>query len=186
MPTPAEPTAPPAPLPAVTTVGDLTPAHQGWLIRVAEPPDRTLPHRTYVLGEGFKRGPRKGGVRKWSHNGVDWVGLCDATEAGPGIVGTERVYRADTPCSLIRPVTAAAKRAERNRPVQPAQLVRLSVTGVSHAVYASEPDLTMCGRNAAHAMRDGGMPECPRCADYVRSAGLNGRAHPLRVKEPTR
>lgn len=163
--------------PDVATVGDLTAAHHGWLIKVAEPAGGALPHRTFVLGKGFKVG-----IRRWTHGGVDMVGICDPTDARPGIVGTERIYRADTPCSLIRPVTAAAKRAERSRSVQPAQLVRLSVTGVSHAVYASEPDLTMCGRNAARAMRDGGgEPECRRCADYVRSAGLNGRAHPLRV-----
>jgi hypothetical protein len=90
-------------------VTELTAAHHGWLIKVAEPADSVLPHRTFVLGKGFKVG-----VRQWTRpDGTEWVGLCDETDKRPGIVGTERMYPADTLCELMRPVSALAKRLAR-------------------------------------------------------------------------
>lgn len=93
----------------VSTVGDLTEQHHGWLIRVDEP--EPLRHRTFLLGKGFKVG-----VRRWTRDdGSEWVGVCDEDGRGNGFVGTERIYPADTRCELVRPVTAKAKRLAKAR-----------------------------------------------------------------------
>lgn len=83
-------------LTAVSTVGNLTDEQRGWVIRVEEP--APLLHRSFVLGKGFGSG-----VRRWTYEGVEMVGLTD-DERSPGIVGTERIYRADTPCELVRQI----------------------------------------------------------------------------------
>ena len=87
---------------AVMTVGDLTTEHHGWLVRVDEPDEPSaifpLRHRSFVLGKGFGSG-----VRRWELDGVTMVGLTDDVRS-PGVVGTERIYSADTPCELVRRV----------------------------------------------------------------------------------
>src|SRR6476469_1156625 len=110
----------------VETVADITNDHQGWMIQVYQPmhteDGRCLvrPHVTFTLGKGFTRGPSQGCVRQWTRpDGTKWVGLTD-DETGPGIVGTEHMYPAGTPCELLRQVTRTRKRR--------AQSVTFSVT----------------------------------------------------------
>jgi hypothetical protein len=90
-------TEPEAPV-AVACVGDVTDECRGWLVEVAEP-DGLIQRRQFVLGKGFGSG-----VRRWTYEGVEWVGLTD-DQRSPGVVGTERMYRADTPCGLLRKVS---------------------------------------------------------------------------------
>lgn len=80
----------------VRVVADLSDTYRGWEIRVEEP--APLGRRYFVLGKGFGSG-----VRRWEYEGVEMVGLTDDTRYG-GVVGTERIYRADTPCELVRQV----------------------------------------------------------------------------------
>ena len=85
-----------------TMVAEITDDHRGWLIQVEEP--APVLRRSFVLGKGFGSG-----VRRWQHEGVEWVGLTDDVRS-PGVVGTERIYRADTPCALVRQVTKPRRR----------------------------------------------------------------------------
>lgn len=87
----------------VATVGDVTDEHRGWELRVDEP--EPIRRRFFILGKGFGSG-----VRRWTHEGVEYVGLTDDVRS-PGVVGTERIYRADTPCELVRQVKT--RRARR-------------------------------------------------------------------------
>lgn len=87
----------------IRTVADLTDDHIGWMVKVAEP--LPLRHRTFTLGKGFGSC-----VRRWTHEGVDYVGLTD-DDKRPGIVGTERTFIADTPCELVRLVKRPRKRS---------------------------------------------------------------------------
>lgn len=96
---------------APLTVADLTNEHHGWYIKVILQEDGPLrlPHRCFELGKGFGSG-----VRRWTRpDGTDVVGLCDATDARPGIVGTERVYLATTPVVLLNP--PKKRRRKRSR-----------------------------------------------------------------------
>lgn len=88
---------------SVTKVADLTDEHRGWLINVEEP--YPVRRRGFVLGKGFGSG-----VRRWKYEGVEMVGLTD-DQRSPGIVGTERIYRADTPCELVRQIKRPRKKA---------------------------------------------------------------------------
>jgi hypothetical protein len=86
----------------VLTVADVTDEHRGWELRVDEP--EPLRRRYFVLGKGFGSG-----VRRWTHSGIEYVGLTDDVRS-LGVVGTERIYPADTPCELVRQVVKRRKR----------------------------------------------------------------------------
>lgn len=103
----------------VRTVADIRTDHVGWMIKVHQPlhtdDGRHLinPHRTFTLGKGFTRGPSQGCVRQWTRpDGTTWVGLVD-DETRPGIVGTEHMFPADTPCELVRQVKKTTRRRNR-------------------------------------------------------------------------
>lgn len=87
-----------AELAAVNIAADVTDEHRGCYLSVADPSAITG-RRRFVLGKGFKSG-----VRRWTYAGVDYVGLCDDV-TGPGVVGTEWMFRADAPCELLRRAT---------------------------------------------------------------------------------
>lgn len=89
-------------------VGDLTDEHQGWYIRVDDP-ERPSRFDHFTLGKGFGSG-----VRRFTYNGVKWVGLTD-DKRSPGVVGTERIFRADTPCVLLRQIKRPRKKVSRVR-----------------------------------------------------------------------
>lgn len=95
------------------TVSDLSAEHHGWYIKVIHEHGSgfiRLPHRCFVLGKGFGSG-----VRRWTQpDGTDVVGLCDSTDARPGILGTERFYPAGTPVVLIHP--PRKRNSKRRRP----------------------------------------------------------------------
>lgn len=80
------------------TVGDLTDEHRGWIVKVAVI-DHLTPYRTFRLNASRRVSP----VRRWSHNGVEWIGLLDDNR-GPGFIGTEHRFPATTSCELIREV----------------------------------------------------------------------------------
>lgn len=89
-------------------VGDVTDEHRGWYLRVTDP-SRPSGYDYFTLGKGFGSG-----VRAWTCEGVEMVGLTD-DQRSPGIVGTEHIYRADTPCELLRQVKSPRKKVARAR-----------------------------------------------------------------------
>jgi len=86
-------------------VGELTEQHVGWQIKVgrARSDSEFCDSRTFTLKA----------LRTWTYEGVTTVGLLDPTDARGNVRGTERHYDPATPCKLIRPVSAKAKRLAR-------------------------------------------------------------------------
>lgn len=87
---------------AVEVVGDLTDEHRGWIVKVAVF-DHLIPHRTFALSRH-----RRGCVRRWVCDGVAMVGLLDDHRAS-GVIGTEHIFPASTPCELVREVRSSRR-----------------------------------------------------------------------------
>jgi len=79
---------------------DLTAAYHGWSIR--------LP---VEAGTGYRQ-IKLGGIRHWSHNGSDFVGVLDTDDASGSIRGTEHQLLAATVCLPMRKLHASRPRRD--------------------------------------------------------------------------
>lgn len=77
---------------------DLTAAYHGWSIRIQE--EDGAGHRDIKLG----------GVRRWSRDGSDYVGVLDTDDASGTIRGTEHHLTAATICIPMRKLRASRPR----------------------------------------------------------------------------
>ncbi|MEU4229436.1 hypothetical protein AB0F17_34510 [Nonomuraea sp. NPDC026600] len=85
--------------PPPASVRELTDAHLGFEVRVADS-DGVIGSRDVALI----------GVRSWTYEGTPMVALTDSNVGDRPFQGIERTYPASTPCTLLRRLTPPRRR----------------------------------------------------------------------------